>query len=118
MKFTIEINGMRVYAFHGVTAQERKVGNMFEVTVHADYAVDGCDAVTDELSDTVNYADIAAIINSEMTVASNLLEHVADRIRKALCSRFPTVTGGMVRVAKLTPPLGVQVSSAAVTLRW
>ena len=34
MTTTIEINRLRLYAFHGVLPREREVGNEFEVTLH------------------------------------------------------------------------------------
>jgi len=116
MTFTIEINDMRVYARHGVMEQERTVGNFFEVTVHLTYPAGG--DVTDRLDDTLDYGAVTDIIDREMSVPSQLLEHVAFRIRQALLRRFPSVTSGLVRVAKPTPPLGVQLGSAAATLRW
>lgn len=67
----------------------------------------------------MSYADIAAIIGEEMAVPSDLIEHVAARIRAAIIGRFPAVTGGSVTVAKIKPPIpGVQLGSASVSLRW
>lgn len=117
MTFTIEINNMRIHARHGVMEQERRVGNLFEVTVHLTYPVDG-EEVSDSLDGTINYAEVTDIIRREMAIPSQLLEHVAFRLRTALASQFPQTTSGTVRVAKLTPPLGARLTSAAATLRW
>ncbi len=117
MTFTIEINDMRIHAHHGVMEQERRVGNLFEVTVHLTYPVAN-EEVTDSLDGTINYAEVTDIIRLTMAEPSQLLEHVAFRLRNSLTARFPQITSGMVRVAKLTPPLGAQLSSAAATLRW
>lgn len=114
---TIEINGLRLYARHGVGEQERTVGNEFEVTLHLECRVD--DAMSsDDVADTVNYAEVIDTVRAEMDVPSQLLEHVAARVRDAVCRRFPLVAGGMVKVAKLTPPIPCQLSSVAVTVRW
>ena len=117
MTFTIEINNMRIHARHGVMEQERRVGNLFEVTVHLTYPITG-EKVTDSLDGTINYAEVTDIIRREMACPSRLLEHVAFRLRQALTSHFPQTTSGTIRVAKLTPPLGAQLTSAAATLRW
>ena len=52
---------MRFYAFHGVLPQEQKAGNYFrvEATLYTDFSR----ALTsDELTDTVNYAEICRVI--------------------------------------------------------
>ena len=55
---TITLDSLRFYAYHGVGAQERVVGNDFEVTVSGDI-----DPIyTDNLDATVSYADIAAVV--------------------------------------------------------
>lgn len=118
MEMTIEIERLRVYAYHGVMPQERRVGNWFEVTVRLSYPVDETGGITDEISGTVNYAEIAEIISREMSTSSRLLEHVAARIRSCLLRRFPCISSGMVRVAKLTPPLGLPLACASATLTW
>lgn len=114
----IEINGLRCYARHGVMEQERIVGNEFEVTVHLN--LEHCAAVdTDDLDATVNYAQVCAVISEVMSEPSLLLEHVCGRLRDAIACRFPQVHGGMVRVAKIVPPIpSVRLQSVAVTLTW
>ncbi len=115
---TVEVNALRVYAFHGVLPQERVVGNEYEVTLHVDLEAD--EAVkSDELAGTISYADLVEIINDEMMEPSNLLEHVAGRIQRAVTDRWSGIRSGAVRIAKLTPPIaGSQMASAAVKLRW
>lgn len=128
MDITIEIDRMRLYAFHGVMEQETRVGNFFEVSASLTYPVTICSAlhsqnpealpVDDELANTVNYAEVAEIIKQEMSTPSKLLEHVAARIRAAILSRYPIITSGHLKVAKITPPIGAQMRSASITLRW
>ena len=68
---TVEVNGLRLFAHHGVGEQERKVGNLFEVTVHLRYPADGAIA-DDRLEDTLNYAEAVAVVRKVMTVPSNM----------------------------------------------
>ena len=68
---TVEVNGLRLFAHHGVGEQERKVGNLFEVTVHLRYPADGAIA-DDRLEDTLNYAEAVAVVREVMTVPSQL----------------------------------------------
>jgi len=118
MSTTIEVNDLQLYAYHGVDEQERAVGNDFSVTVHLDLDFEHA-IYADTLAGTVSYTDIIDVIRAEMGVASQLLEHVAGRIRTALVNRYPTITGGLVRVCKLTPPCGpVRLASACAVIRW
>ena len=115
--WTIEVERMRVYAYHGVDLQEQKVGNDFEVSLAVEVDA-GHAAATDDVAHTVSYADLAAIIAREMAVASQLLEHVAMRIRRAVAESFPEVTGGRVSVSKIVPPIAARMARATVSLRW
>lgn len=106
---------MRFYAYHGVGKQERTVGNRFVVdlvlTADLQRAV-----ASDDLGDTINYAAVYEAVKDEMAVPSALLEHVAGRILTSLKTHFPQLTGAEVKVAKMTPPFGGDVQSAAVIL--
>ncbi len=116
MTLTVEINNLRLQAHHGVMPQEQKIGNTFEVTVHLSYTP--TQPISDDLSGTINYADVVDIIKHEMAITSQLLEHVAWRIYKHLTTDYPQITGGTVSVAKLTPPITAQMQSAAVRISW
>ena len=118
MKTTIEVNDLRLYAYHGVAQQERTVGNDFAVTVHLDVDLSHAMA-TDDLQHTISYADIIDHIRREMQTPSQLLEHVVYRLHRTLTTAYPQVTGGMIRLCKLTPPAGpVRIQSACITHRW
>lgn len=115
---TIEINRLCLRSRHGVMAQERIVGNDFEVSVSLVYPA--ADAVrTDRLDATLNYAEVCDVIKSIMDRPSALLEHVCGRLRDALIKRFPLISSGRIRVAKLNPPIeATQLESVAVELAW
>lgn len=117
MQITIDINGLRLYGRHGVSDQERSVGNMFEVNASLLYPADEA-VLTDRLESTLNYAEAIETIKHEMEVPSRLLEHVAGRMRKALIERFPLISGGMIQLNKLNPPCGVEIGSTGVTIKW
>ncbi len=117
MTTTIEINNLKIRARHGVLMQERSVGNDFTVTVHLRYPAEAAIA-NDDVSDTLNYADAVEIIKDEMATPSTLLEHVAGRIRQSLLDQFPKIEGGLVRVAKLKPPIPAQMDDVAVKIEW
>lgn len=115
---TIEVCGLRLWCYHGVMEQERTVGNDFLVDVSLECRVGDSALCDDEISGTVNYADVVDEIKREMAVPSRLLEHVAWRTAMALRHRFPAIEGGTIRVTKLTPPIAARLGSVAVSLRF
>lgn len=117
MKGTISIRRLRVYGRHGVDPQERRVGNIFEVTADLRCNIERA-AATDEVENAVNYAEVAAEIERVMHEPRNLLETVAADIVDALCRRWPQITGGAVTVDKVHPPFSQPVESVGVTLEW
>jgi dihydroneopterin aldolase len=73
-------------------------------------------ANSDQLSETVDYVHLNNIIKEEMTVRSNLLEHVAKRIIDRIFKEIKEVTEVEVEVAKINPPIGGDVESVSVKL--
>jgi dihydroneopterin aldolase len=117
MKATIEINNLCIRAHHGVSPQENITGNTFEVTAHLRYPIEDA-LINDTIESTLNYAEVVEVIKIEMAKPSQLLEHVAGRIRSSLVARFPKIQGGMIRIAKITPPISAQMQSVAVSIKW
>lgn len=115
MKTSIELKNMRFYAYHGVLAQERIVGNDFVVNLTIE--VDFCKAIqSDNVNDTLNYATVFDLVKKEMSLPSNLLEHVAGRIFNAIKTAFPHISSLQVRLAKLHPPVNGEVESAEIRI--
>ena len=111
----IELKGMTFHSFHGVSAQERKVGNIY--TIDLRFELDIWKAVeTDCLNDTVNYASVYAIVKEEMTIPSNLIEHVAHRIIRHIRTDFPQIKAIEIRLAKQNPPFGGDIREVAVVI--
>ena len=117
MKTSIELNRIRFFSYHGVAEQERRVGNDYEVSLRVDYPLERA-MESDSLCYTLDYAALYALVAAEMSVPSQLLEHVAGRIWRAISGRFPCVAGGRLRIAKLTPPIPGEIGEAVVTVEW
>jgi len=110
---TIFLDGIRLYAFHGVLEQERRVGGWFTVSVRVQY--DFSRAIeTDNVNDTLNYADVLQVVKREMEQPSQLLEHVAGRIARAVINEFPGVEAVKVTLVKQNPPMGANCDGAGV----
>ncbi len=115
---TIIVDSLKVHAPIGVLLQEQKVGNDFEVTLMIDYAVDSCATDGDELPGTLNYAELIALVKEVMNTPSKLLEHVVAQIADRIISKWSHVTGGSVKVVKITPPIACEVDGVGVMYKW
>jgi len=112
----IHLKDLRFYAFHGVLPQEKSVGAYFILNICVKVDVERA-ALTDELSDTVSYADIYQIAKEEMQVTSKLLEHVAGRICKRLYQEFSSVEAVDITMEKENAPIGTGAQGlAGITL--
>lgn len=111
----IDIRDLRFHAFHGVEAQERLTGNDYEVSLRLQVDVSRA-MVSDNVDDTVNYAEVYALTGREMAVPSNLVEHVAYRIGLGIMDRWPEIKSVDIRLTKLNPPMGADCKGAGVQL--
>lgn len=118
METTIFVKKLRIEARHGVMPQERTVGNTFELDIELRCSPAHEALEADRLDGTIDYAEIVGIATAEMAIPSKLLEHAAERIRRALLRRWPHISGGTVRLTKLTPPVAAQMAGAGVALTW
>lgn len=111
----IVLENIRLYAYHGVLAQEKKVGQWYTVNVRMD-VLDEKAAYSDDLNDTVNYAEVYDIVRREMDVPSRLIEHVCGRIARAILDGCALVDEVTVGVIKNNPPIGADCSGCGVEL--
>lgn len=112
----IYLQNLRFFARHGVGEQERLIGNEF--TVNLKLAVNFCRAMqTDDVADTVNYAEVYEAVKAEMAVPSKLLEHVGGRIVSRLFRDFPQVTEVELRLGKRNPPMNADIEAAGIEIR-
>lgn len=115
MKTYIELKKMSFYAYHGVLPEETITGNKFEVNLKLEYDFrEACD--TDDVRDTLSYADVYVVVKREMEIPSKLLEHVAGRIFNSLKEEFDNIKILELRVSKLYPPVGGEVDKAEIII--
>ena len=115
MTSSIYIKEMRLHAYHGVLPQEREVGNDYIINLSVDYPITTA-CRTDEVADTMSYADAATLVRQQMAVPSNLIEHVAYRVCAALLGRFTQATAVTVDIMKVAPPMSADCCGAGVAL--
>ncbi len=85
----IVIQGLRVYAYHGVKPEEKEKGQPFELDIEVKANLSAaCDS--DDLSRAVNYSDVVRCVRETMlSEKNNLIERAAQRVADAILTRFP-----------------------------
>lgn len=114
-KSYIFIHDIHIHAFHGVLEQEKKVGNDFRIDIKLGYDISKA-CSTDNIKDTLSYADVYQIIKEEMEIPSQLIEHVSARIVNHLFDTLPAISDIYILLAKRNPPLSGDLKEAGVEM--
>lgn len=102
---SISISGMEFYGRHGVLAEENALGQRFvvDIKLYIDLQKAG---KTDDLNDTVNYAQVydcvKRIVEGEPV---KLLESLADRIIQSVLKEFSQIEGVKITLHKPGAPI-------------
>lgn len=114
MSDLIKITGLSAKGFHGVLASEQKKGQKFIVDVELSINLNN---VKDELSRTVNYADVAKLIFDQITGKPVLLiETLAENIAKVILKNYKKVKQVKVIVHKPKAPIPLKFGDVLVEI--
>ncbi|XP_074294985.1 dihydroneopterin aldolase 2-like [Silene latifolia] len=94
------LRGLKFHGFHGVLAEERKLGQKFLVDMDAwlDLRQAG---LSDRLSDTISYAEIYSIVKQVVEGSpQTLLESVTHKIASATFTTFPRIAAVRIKLGK------------------
>src|SRR5258708_33326899 len=96
---TINIRGIRLYAYHGCMEEECIIGgnHVVNVQLKGDCLAS---AKINKLEDTADYILVYQIVKQEMAIRSKLIEHVAERIASRLKTELSMVKQLSVEVVK------------------
>ncbi len=110
----IIIKGLRVFARHGVNEEETVFGQHFvlDIEAQADLTRAG---LTDELDDTVSYAQIIKTARRVMTEQNDkLLERAGRRVADALLAEFDRIEAVKIRLMKPDAPIKAEFDYVAI----
>lgn len=115
MTSKIFLENIKIYAYHGVLPEENLIGTYYLINVelHTDLWKA---SETDNLDDTISYAEINNIIHQEMAIKSKLLEHIAGRILRKIHQQFPQISFIKLKLTKTNPPMKGECKGASVEL--
>ncbi len=106
--------GLRARGYHGVLEHERATGQTFLVDVDLDLDIDQA-AATDDVAATVNYAEVAAVVESIITGPPvNLIETLAITMADTILADFSRIVSVRVTVNKPQAPIPADFANVAV----
>lgn len=114
---SIIIEGLEIYAGHGVYARENECGQIFVVNavLYTDLAPAGH---SDELAYSTNYGQVCHLINDELRKNTfSLLEAAAEHLAEAIFMSFPLIRELEIEVRKPHAPVGLPFQSVSVKIR-
>ncbi|MEU7992695.1 MULTISPECIES: dihydroneopterin aldolase [Rothia] len=111
----ITLTGVGVVGYHGVLDSEKQSGQPFfvDITMFTDFQRA---SESDDVENTVNYAEVAELIRDVITGDSlDLIETLAENIAQAVLARFP-LEAVELTVHKPKAPIEVTFSDVSVTV--
>lgn len=113
MHNTIELTGLKVFAYHGVLEDEKAYGQEFVID---------CKLVVetgsqDRLEEAVSYADVADLLIKETKQTRfNLIESLAAHLAKAVIASNDRIFSVSLTVNKPSAPIAHKFSNVSVTV--
>ena len=112
----IIISGLRLFAYHGVNPEEQEDGQYFVLDIEAQTPL-GRAGQTDDLSDTVSYAQMIKCARRVCASQKDkLIERAAGRVADALLSEFPALMSVTVTCKKPDAPIKADFGFVAVSI--
>ena len=116
MSDQIRVNGIKAFGYHGVLPHEATDGQEFTVDLLITLDLRAA-SLSDDLNDTINYADLAKIAQENIVGDRvQLIERLAGRIAEEISSAYSQITSVSVTVHKPHAPVSVDFEDISVTV--
>ena len=112
----IKITNLKVFAHHGVFAEETRDGQDFYVNakLYLDCRKAG---QTDCLSDSLNYGEVSHFITDFLQKNTyKLIESAAEQLAEAMLLSMPVLQGVEVELCKPHAPIGLPFENVSITI--
>lgn len=112
----IILQDMQFYGYHGLFAEENKLGQRFNVDAELYLSLKQA-GTTDQMDDSIHYGEafekVKEIVEGE---PRHLIEAVAEDIAQELLTSFSKLTACKIKVIKPNPPIHGHYESVAVEI--
>ena len=111
--FSIQVNNLRLFGYHGLHQEEKILGAEFEVNILMKIKATREDRIS--ITDTINYAEVYESVREIFKHPEDLLETICINISTAIKQSFPQTKELSVQIIKLHPPITSFIGSVSVT---
>ena len=112
---TIRIEGLEIFANHGVLPEENVLGQKFLVSCEMEVDIRPA-GLSDRIEDSVNYAEVSQRIKQVMTENTfNLIEACAEHVAKAVLEMDERIRGVWIEISKPWAPVGLPLRTVSVS---
>lgn len=112
----IYIQGLKLFAYHGVNPEEQEDGQYFVLDIEAQTSLERA-GLSDDLDETVSYAQMIKTVRRVFLSEKNkLIERASRRVADALLEEFPLLTSVKVRCRKPDAPMKAEFEYVAVEI--
>jgi dihydroneopterin aldolase len=116
MSDQINIIGIKAFGYHGVLPHEAIEGQEFIVDLLINLDLQAASR-SDQLTDTVNYADLAQIVHKNIVGERvQLIERLAGRIADEIKAAYPQILSISVTVHKPHAPVTLDFTDISLTI--
>lgn len=113
----IKITGLKLYAYHGVLAEEKKNGQDFYINARLFYSMRK-PGKSDDLEDALNYAEVCERIREIFTAKSfDLIEAAAENLCRELLLAFRQIRSIELELRKPYAPIPMEFEDVSVNMR-
>lgn len=112
----IKINGLKIFAYHGVNPEEKETGQnfVFDIDIYVNMTT-AC--FSDNVDDTVNYAKVVKTVTRAFTSQKfNLIERAAQVVADAVLEEYPEVFKVNLTLKKPEAPMKADFNFVAVNI--
>ena len=115
------VNNMRIclnevvfFGYHGLYADEKKLGNTYKVDVHIDFTPKV--SIIDQLDQTIDYVHVYALVKKRMEIPTPLLETLVATIAEDILVEQPIADKVFVKITKVIMPIPQFDGNASVSI--
>ncbi|NCI46305.1 dihydroneopterin aldolase [Sediminibacterium soli] len=110
---SIHLHNLVFFAHHGIWAEEKLLGNEFEVNITVKHSPKKLPVR--HLEDTVDYIAVYELVKQRMMVPTPLLETLATDIAGQILERFALASSVFISIRKMHPPAAQLNGSVGVS---
>ncbi|MBC1547017.1 dihydroneopterin aldolase [Listeria sp. FSL L7-1435] len=112
----IYLNELVFYGYHGVLAEETKLGQTFRVSLILGLSTKKA-GMSDSVEDTVSYAEVYETVKGIVEgTPFKLIEALAEKIATEVLAGYPLLEEVTVKLIKPNPPIPGHYDSVAVEI--